>query len=67
MFFSHVLRDQKKAKNKTKQNKKKKKKKRERTKRIRQNLCIKHRDSFLMNKFAALSSCAKGQNLSGWF
>ena len=66
MFFSHVLREQKKAKNKTKQNKKKKKK-RERTKRIRKNLCIKHRDSFLMNKFAALSSCAKGQNLSGWF
>ena len=64
MFFSHVLREQKKSK---KQNKTKQNKKRERTEKIRKNLCIKHRDSFLVNKFAALSSCAEGQNLCGWF
>ena len=38
MFFSHVLREQKKAKNKTKQNKKKKKK-REREQKGLERIC----------------------------
>ena len=39
----------------------------ERTKRSRKNLCIKHRGSFLKNKFTMLSGLVEGQNLSGWF
>ena len=38
-----------------------------RTKSSEKNLCIKHRDSFLKNKFAVLSDFAEGQNLSGRF
>lgn len=39
----------------------------ERAKRSGQNMCMKHRDSILKNKFAILSSFVEGQNLSGWF
>ena len=38
-----------------------------RTKRSRKNLCNKHRDSFLKNKFAMLCGFAEGQNLCGRF
>ena len=37
-----------------------------RTKRSRRSLCIKHRDSFMKNKFAMLSDSAEGQNLGGF-
>ena len=43
------------------------KKNKERAKRSGKNLCMKHRDSFLKNKFAMLSGFVEGQNLSGWF
>ena len=33
----------------------------------KKSLCIKHKDSFLKNKFVLLSNSTEGQNLSKWF
>ena len=37
-----------------------------RTKKSGENLCIKHIDSLLKNKFGMLGDSVEGQNLSGW-